>query len=295
MLQALNTQFGVKDAVTFVENAHRFEQAVLTHVSGARLEVLLYGAHVTAWKSARGQELLFVSQESFFEPGRPIRGGIPICFPQFSNNGPLPAHGFARTCFWRVERSGMLPDDRPYLTLALTENVETLKLWPFRFRLALTVQLGEALDLILEAGNSGTTPFRFNTALHTYFQVADIRKTAVIGLDGTTFSDDLRQGAHTTEARPRIDFTGETDRVYLNAPDLVHLRDDGRRQVMTIEKTGMHDIVVWNPWSERAKRMEDLGDEEYRRMVCVETGNMKSAVTLAPGQAWRGTTRLTPA
>lgn len=34
--------------------------------------------------------------KALFAPPKAIRGGIPICFPQFSDFGPLGQHGFAR-------------------------------------------------------------------------------------------------------------------------------------------------------------------------------------------------------
>ena len=72
--------------------------ATLTHpASGASCEVVLAGAHVTSWKTADGIERLFVSSASGFGAGAAIRGGIPVCWPQFSGRGSLPKHGFVRT------------------------------------------------------------------------------------------------------------------------------------------------------------------------------------------------------
>ena len=61
--------------------------------------VYLHGAHVTSWTSLAGEELLFMSDQAVFAPPKALRGGVPICFPQFSDMGPMAAqHGFARLC-----------------------------------------------------------------------------------------------------------------------------------------------------------------------------------------------------
>jgi len=41
--------------------------------------------------------------------------------------------------------------------------------------------------------------------------------------------------------------------------------------------------VVWNPWVATARAMDDLDDEDYRIMLCVETVNTASEVIDVPG------------
>ena len=125
--------------------------------------------------------------------------------------------------------------------------------------------------------------------MHTYFQVADITQTSLFGLQGTAFEDFLHPGP-AVETREFITFDRETDRIYVNAPDRVVLDDRGNKRTIAIEKSGMNDIVVWNPWIEKSKRLDDFGDDEYRHMVCVETGHMHAPAVLAPGAQWSGRT-----
>jgi len=43
--------------------------------------------------------------------------------------------------------------------------------------------------------------------------------------------------------------------------------------------------VLWNPWIAKAQQMPDFGNEEYKQIVCVESGNVgQNRVTLAPGR-----------
>ena len=34
--------------------------------------------------------------------------------------------------------------------------------------------------------------------------------------------------------------------------------------MLTVDKQGFPDAVVWNPWAEKAKGMADFGDNEYQ-------------------------------
>ena len=120
--------------------------ATLTHPSGATAEVYLHGAHVTSWIPADGVERLFVSSASLYAAGKAIRGGIPVCFPQFSGRGPLPNHGFARTSSgWQVEStSSDGPGGEVCLVLSLIDSDATRAVWPHAFELRYTVTLRDA-------------------------------------------------------------------------------------------------------------------------------------------------------
>ncbi|MBS1199048.1 MAG: D-hexose-6-phosphate mutarotase, partial [Proteobacteria bacterium] len=64
---------------------------------GASAIVSLHGAQVLSWIPAMGGgERLYLSERAVFQAGQPIRGGIPVIFPQFANFGSGQRHGFAR-------------------------------------------------------------------------------------------------------------------------------------------------------------------------------------------------------
>lgn len=69
-------------SVEFTTDCHGLEKVVLRGPRRSSAEVYLYGAQVISWKNKLGEELLFVSTKAVFAPPKPIRGGIPICFPQ---------------------------------------------------------------------------------------------------------------------------------------------------------------------------------------------------------------------
>lgn len=264
----------------------------LCHPSGAQLDVYLHGAHATSWRDKNGNELLFLSKKSLFKPDFPIRGGIPVVFPQFGG-GPLPKHGFARIAEWTYLRSGMSSAGCAEAVFELADSDETMRFWPHKFRLELVFRLSPAeLEVCFSVRNAGQSDFIFQNGLHTYFAAADINRAAVEGLAGKKFIDFLEPGPEATEKRPWITFDREVDRVYPFAPDKLVMEDGGNRREIVIEKQGMNDVVVWNPWADKSRRMEDFGDEEYKSMVCVETGNLHEPVRLGAGAVQAGSTKF---
>ena len=178
--------------------------ATLTHPSGATAKVYLHGAHVTSWRPSDGVERLFVSSASRYAAGKAIRGGIPVCFPQFSGRGPLPSHGFARTSSgWQVESTSTSGDDvngEVCLVLSLSDSAETRAVWPHAFELRYTVTLRDAsLSTDVQLRNADGEPLEFTAALHTYLATPRVGTAAVAGLVGLTYEDNAAGGATRTE------------------------------------------------------------------------------------------------
>lgn len=265
------------------------EIVTLTHPEGGRVRVYPYGAHAAAWTDPAGQEILFLSRRSRFEPGAAIRGGVPVVFPQFADRGPLPKHGFARVVPW--EPVGESADT---VTLRLADTLETRALWPHNFRAELRISLDRALTLTLRVLNTGDAPLEFTAALHTYLRVGDVRRATLEGLRGTRYLDKVEGGEPRMEEHAALTVAGEVDRVYLDAPARLRLRDEALGRVVEVEQEGFPDTVVWNPWVEKARALEDLADEEYLEMLCVEAAAVGAPVRLEPGEEWSGTQRLRP-
>ena len=139
------------------------ESVELKGPGGAAATVYRHGAHVTSWATSDGVERLFVSEEAVFKPPKAIRGGIPVCFPQFGDLGPLAAqHGFARNSEWAV-----VPGSREgKVAMRLEPTAEQLELWPHQFALTLTFSLtGDSLTIDLALENTGSAPLTFTAAL----------------------------------------------------------------------------------------------------------------------------------
>jgi glucose-6-phosphate 1-epimerase len=267
------------------------ESIVLRSSDGATAEVYLQGAHVSSWCPSPGDdERLFLSARSEFRDGVAIRGGIPVIFPQFAAEGPLPRHGFARTSKWTLEGTRTEPTGRALASLTLSHSAATHKIWPACFLTTLTVRVGgPRLDVELSVENTGTELFAFTAALHTYLRVHDVRAIELAGLQGSRYRE-TALGELKADQDESIRVTGEIDRVYVNAPHRLELREPERQ--LGIETTAFRDVVVWNPGAKAAAEMKDMEPDGNDKMLCVEAGVVQSAIRLDAGRRWSGSQSL---
>jgi glucose-6-phosphate 1-epimerase len=246
----------------------------------------LHGAHVTSWNPASGQEVFFVSSRSRWEDGTAIRGGIPVCFPWFAdkaNDPKAPAHGFVRTKPWQLE--SIVGDGEAVTVSMFTDSDESTKRWwPGDFRLVHRVAFGQELRLELVLTNTGERALRFEEALHAYHRVGHIEKVRLRGLDGVHYVDKTDRNQDKAQQGDIVIRT-ETDRVYLNTKHEMELEDPVLRRRIRVAKENSFTSVIWNPWVQKARSLSDLGDDEWKQMVCIESSNVAEfAVVLAPGQ-----------
>lgn len=246
------------------------------------------GAHLAEW-CVGGVPVIWVSRSSEYAEGRPVRGGVPVCWPWFGpgRGGDLsPAHGFARIAPWRLVDEAA-DDDAVQLVWELTSqdvaDVDGAAAFPHAFRARLEVQIKEAATITFTVFNEDRVAFDYEAALHTYLHVGDIRQVQIAGLDGAVYYDKLAREDRTQAGD--VEFSGETDRIYTSS-DTVRVQDPVLGRDLIIEKTGSPHTVVWTPWDAKAAAMTDLADDEWPLMVCVEAAVVGDrAVLLEPGAA----------
>ncbi|CAL5440466.1 unnamed protein product [Camellia sinensis] len=237
---------------------------------------------------------------AIFKPPKAIRGGIPLCFPQFGSHGPLEQHGFARNRFWSVD-----PDPPPFATnrtnkafidLILKHSEEDAKTWPHRYEFRLRVTLGPGGDLMLTSRirntNTDGKSFTFTFAYNNYFSVSDISEVRIEGLETLDYLDNLQDRQRFTEQGDAITFESEVDKVYVSTPTKIAILDHEKKRTFVLRKDGLPDAVVWNPWDKKAKAIPDLGDDDYKHMLCVEAAAVEKPITLKPGEEWKGRQEL---
>ncbi len=255
-------------------------------------EVHDQGAQVTRWAPAGAAPVLYVSTAANLETGRSIRGGVPVCWPWFGpglGGGMEPAHGFVRTASWSLVDQQSDGGD-----VVVTHRVSSADLsvanWPHPYDLELRTRFGTALELTLTTTNTGEAPYVVEEALHAYLAVGDVRQVTLDGLDGRSFFDKVT-GAERVQSGP-VRFGGETDSVFRTSEPVV-LDDPVLDRRLVVSTEGASNVVVWNPWADKAAAVPDIGDDDWTGFLCVEGANaFENAVTVEPGASHAMTYRL---
>lgn len=288
-LEELQRRFAGADFLSFTELAPGFVALRVT-TAFATASIALQGAHVMTWQPVGQAPVIWLSPQAKFAPGKSIRGGVPLCWPWFGPHASepgYPGHGFARTIPWALVAARKLPDGRVHLEFEPVLDDAARAQWPHAATVRYDVTVGQELEVALATTNTGGISFELGQALHTYFEIGDIRQASVAGLAGCTYIDKVAGGQRQRQDGA-VSFGGEVDRVYLGSAGCSEIRDPvlGRRLLIT--STGSRSTVVWNPWIEKAGKMGDFGPEGYLHMVCVETANAADdVITLAPGETHR--------
>ena len=277
-LNDLNDRFAIDDQLKFELHPSGLVQGRI-NTELCTGSFFLLGGHIAEFHpKAQQRPVLFMSQAAWFEVGKPIRGGIPVCFPWFGANksdASLPAHGLVRTALWEVTESKLTSEG-----LAITLGYRSAP-----YRVALTAVFGKVLDVTFTAHNESAVEQVCEVALHTYFELGDARRASVVGLERNQFRDQLTGDVRPPTGAP-IRFTEETDRVYYASVPSFAIEDEANARRLTIKPRNSLSTVVWNPWIAKSQRMPDFGDQEFERMCCVETANVAPSVwVMGAGQS----------
>lgn len=268
--------------VTFIDGQNELPMLEIS-TAWSTAEIYLHGAHVTQFKKKDETPLLFLSQCSRFAEGNPIRGGIPVIFPWFGPREGLAQHGFARVKSWDLKEFAPVSDGSVSVRFRLPGCPEAAAFPPFTADYIVTVNQALTLELII-TNQSKDVEFTFENCLHSYFDVADVTAISIHGLKGVNYLDKAASSLERTEASDALRIASEVDRTYQNTAGTVEICDPRLGRKIRIEKQGSASTVVWNPWIAKSRQMSDFGDEEYERMVCVESGNVGSnSISLPPG------------
>lgn len=268
----LNQQFAIAGQLEFTDAAAGVPVAKIT-TPHASARIAVQGAQVLEWQPTGQQPVLWVSRAALYQPGKGVRGGVPVCWPWFgAGEAGKPAHGFVRTRMWEVRETGQGMGDSVFIRFGIRDDESTRVLWDHVFDLELIVTVGAALKMELVTRNTGVSAFQISEGLHTYFRVGNIGRTQVLGLENTDYLDKVRDFMRDTQIGA-IGFEGETDRIYVDTLSDCIIDDADLNRKIRIAKSGSTSTVVWNPWIEKEKTFADMDAGEYRQMLCVETVN----------------------
>ncbi|QGW75184.1 D-hexose-6-phosphate mutarotase [Pseudomonas alkylphenolica] len=261
----------------------------------AELLVAQQGAQVLSYQRLGEPPLLWLSEQAIFKQGKSVRAGVPVCWPWFGNlkrnpaavqamyrGEDAPAHGLVRGRDWQllsIEGSG----DSVRVEFTLPETQGDLPGWPHNVELKLSIVMGEQLTITLTSYNLDNVPVTISQALHSYFAVSDVREVQVEGVDGLGYIETLADWEQRVQ-QGNLGFAGETDRIYLQAPEQLSIVDPNWNRRIRLNSSGSRSAVIWNPWIARAAELPDMADDGWQRMLCIETANVwDDVVTLAPG------------
>ncbi|MFV0454357.1 MAG: D-hexose-6-phosphate mutarotase [Pseudomonas sp.] len=243
------------------------------------------GAQVLSYRQGDAPPIIWLSEEAAFQQGQSVRGGVPICWPWFGDlarnpedvqtayrgETEAPFHGLVRSLDWQLAQQHC-EGDAGTLEFTCPQASGVLPGWPHRVELKLQVRLDECLHISLISRNLGDRPVAISQALHSYFAIGDIHQVSVEGLDGCRYVDTLENWQQ-RQQQGDLRLTRETDRIYLDLPATLHLRDPQLNRRITLQTRGSRSAILWNPWIDKAQRLSQFADDAWQRMACIETAN----------------------
>lgn len=266
------------------------ETLVLSNSHG-RVEVSRFAAQIVSYVPAGGSEVFFFPERRDFGAFPKMHGGVPVCWPWFGGNGePLDApHGLARYRDWKVEEICNYPDFSR-LRLTLESDESTKRIWPYDFRLTYTIVLASRLSLSLVTENTANPRrekdkwFEITQGFHPYFRVADSTKAVLGGLEGVR-RDPCRPDEEGEVNEGPIRFRPGLSRVYNAGWSAYTLTDEVENRAVVIRAKGHKKLILFNSGVPRGPN-DNMGDEDYRRYVCVEPAviGRECAVKVLPGR-----------
>ncbi len=275
-IEQLNTKFGIAGQLEFISGKGGLPM-IQVKTAKAKALISIHAGQVLSYQPAgEAEDVLFLSEKAYYQDGKAIKGGAPICWPWFGADPEgkgRPGHGFVRNRGWNVVATEAQANGDIKVTVGLDDTPETQAIWPHAFSLRQEIVIGDSLNLSLITRNTGKEKFTITQAFHTYFKVGDIAQAKVLGLNGCEYLD--KAGGGNTQKHQTGDVTidAEVDRIYLNVGNTLTIDDAALKRRIQITSQNSKTAVVWNPWEKIAKDMADLEDHDYQRLLCVETTN----------------------
>lgn len=269
--------------------------------NGDSVFVAQQGAQVLSWHAA-GAERLYLSPVSACDGKTAIRGGVPVCFPQFNQRGTLPKHGFVRNMPWQLRGSDVHASSPVF---ELQANDATRSIWPVDFRALLSVDLQvHQLKISLRVENLGDKPLTFTGALHTYLAVSAIDQVSLMG-QAKQAEWDAVQDTHQT-CSGKLQFEAEFDRVYdvATTPSTptteaqsaqvvpTWILQEGAKTLNISQSNAWGQSVVWNPGPEKTAQLKDMPANGFQHMLCVEAARVNSPIEVPAFQSWEAWQQL---
>ncbi|UJP06258.1 MAG: D-hexose-6-phosphate mutarotase [Nitrosomonas sp.] len=284
-IEQLNATHKINGQLEFIAGNGGLPMIRINNAKAAALISIHAGQVLSYQPAGESEDVMFLSNKAYYQDGKAIKGGAPICWPWFGADPEgkgRPGHGFVRNRLWNVIATEMLDNGDIKVTLGLTNTPETQAIWPHSFVLTQEIVVGESLNLTLITRNTGNQTFTVTQAFHTYFNIGDIARATVLGLDGCDYIDKAGGDSVQKHQSGDVSIDAEVDRIYLNVSNTLIIDDGALQRRIHITSQNSDTAVVWNPWKKIAKDMADLEDDDYQRLLCVETTNAADDIREVP-------------
>lgn len=284
-LERLNQEYGIADQLIFIAGKGGMPMIQINTAKASAL-ISIHAGQVLSFKPAgEPEDILFLSEKAYYQSGKAIKGGAPVCWPWFGPDPEglgRPGHGFVRNRPWNIISTEVIGDGDIKVTLNLVDTSETREIWPHAFVLKQEIIISDALNLALITRNMGNEAFSITQAFHTYFKVGDISKASVLGLQDCQYIDKVNNSEQKLQTGA-VTIDSEVDRIYLGVGNTMIIDDVALDRCIQIISRGNQTAVVWNPWEKISADMADLEDSDYQHLLCVETTNAADdVVEVAP-------------
>ena len=250
------------------------QQLKISHIA-CNASLSLYGGHVLSWQPTGEKEVFWLSDDSLYQQGKAIRGGIPLCWPWFgafqSGDGKIGGnHGFARQVLWQVDH--VLIGEYNVEIVISWQGKQQHDLWPHHAKVVQRLVLGEEFEQSLTIENLSSQSFEFTGALHSYFAVGHPENVQIDQLNKSRF--DCKITGLTEQQDILENCVGPIDRIY-NNHETMEVIDTGLARKIVIEPQQTEQWVLWNPGKEIAQSMKDIHLDGENQFVCLEAACTK--------------------
>jgi len=230
---------------------------IITDAQGTVAKILPEKGGTLVQLSRNGIDFLYEDPKNLDSTERP-RCGIPFLFPMFGRLAedtffldgkryPMEIHGFAHISQWQVENCG-----KSCLHLSLEATEETLKMYPFRFRVELIFQLqGGRLSIHQVYRNLDDKIMPYSFGFHPYFQLKELSQTV---FDITAaYQMDMITGKLLPFGRdavrlPLAEGRPETGAAFAGVQGPVGIRLAQEKRQITMEfDDAFQNLVLWHP------------------------------------------------
>ena len=233
-----------------------------------------------------GADVFYLSPISLTAP---MRGGVPVMFPQFADAGPLAKHGLVRTAPWQLTKNEETATSHTS-GFSLTIGSEDHASWPHAARLELEVNATpNLLEFALRVTNTGNDRFGWTGGLHPYFALQDLLTSRLRGLAGLTAQDRFDANMVSQPAGDLQWTEAPFERLFDGCPAL---ELDGGAHTLRLSASGFDQWMVWNPGRLGANALKDLPPGDWRRFVCIEPVCVTRPIELLPGATFEGQLRI---